>query len=142
MKARVKETGDIIEVQSLYSVTYSRLDCNGKIVEEYDEDELDFNFDKDPLDQKTIFSFNNEYKLAKHPPQKDGYYMTIRCGIGGIYTKIDKYQDGKWLTQIMDDSKVIAYSKEYIFENIVDKWIRQKLEKYRIKNESTNTRNE
>lgn len=41
MKARVKETGEIIEVKSLYSVTYSRLDCNGKIVEEYDEDELE-----------------------------------------------------------------------------------------------------
>lgn len=42
MKARVKETGEIIEVKSLYSVTYSILDCNGKIVEEYDEDELEF----------------------------------------------------------------------------------------------------
>ena len=42
MKARVIETGEIIEVQSLYPVTYSRLDCNGKIIEEYDEDELEF----------------------------------------------------------------------------------------------------
>jgi len=42
MKARVIETGEIIDVVSLYSVTYSRLDCNGKIVEEYDEDELEF----------------------------------------------------------------------------------------------------
>ena len=42
MKARVIETGEIIEVQSLYPITYSRLDCNGKIIEEYDEDELEF----------------------------------------------------------------------------------------------------
>lgn len=42
MKARVIETGEIIEVKSLYSPTYSRLDCNGKIIEEYDEDELEF----------------------------------------------------------------------------------------------------
>ena len=42
MKARVKETNEIIEVECLYSVIYSRLDCNGKIVEEYDEDELEF----------------------------------------------------------------------------------------------------
>lgn len=42
MKARVIETGEIIDVVSLYSVIYSRLDCNGKIVEEYDEDELEF----------------------------------------------------------------------------------------------------
>ena len=42
MKAKVIETGEIIEVKSLYSPTYSRLDCNGKIIEEYDEDELIF----------------------------------------------------------------------------------------------------
>ena len=42
MKARVIETGEIIEVKSLYSPTYSRLDCNGKIFEEYDADELEF----------------------------------------------------------------------------------------------------
>ena len=42
MKARVILTGEIIEVKSLYPVTYSRLDCNGKIIEEYDEDELEF----------------------------------------------------------------------------------------------------
>lgn len=41
MKAKVKETGEIITVQCLYPVTYSRLDCNGKIIEEYDEDELE-----------------------------------------------------------------------------------------------------
>ena len=41
MKARIKETGEIIEVQCLYSVTYSRLDANHKIIEEYDEDELE-----------------------------------------------------------------------------------------------------
>ena len=42
MKERVIETGEIIDVVSLYSVIYSRLDCNGKIFEEYDEDELEF----------------------------------------------------------------------------------------------------
>lgn len=42
MKAKVIETGEIIEVKSLYSPVYSRLDCNGKIIEEYDEDELEF----------------------------------------------------------------------------------------------------
>lgn len=42
MKAKVIETGEIIEVKSLYSPIYSRLDCNGKIIEEYNEDELEF----------------------------------------------------------------------------------------------------
>ena len=42
MKARVIETGEIIEVKSLYTPVWSRLDCNGKICEEYYEDELEF----------------------------------------------------------------------------------------------------
>ena len=42
MKARVIETGEIIEVKALYPFFYLRLDCNGKIIEEYDEDGLEF----------------------------------------------------------------------------------------------------
>ena len=38
MKARVIETGEIIDVKCLCPITYSRLDYNGKIIEEYDEE--------------------------------------------------------------------------------------------------------
>lgn len=130
MKAKVKETGEIIEVMPLYSVTYSRLDCNGKIIEEYDEDELDFDFNKDPLDNKIIYKFNGEYKLAKYHPKKDGYYMTIRCGLSGIYTCLNEWKDDKWQLEVTDDSNTIAYSKERISKEIVNKWIKKKLEKY------------
>ena len=41
MKAKVIETGEIIDVKFLRPVIYSRLDCNGKIIEEYNEDELE-----------------------------------------------------------------------------------------------------
>ena len=41
MKAKVIETGEIIDVVNLYPITYSRLDGNHKIFEEYDEDELE-----------------------------------------------------------------------------------------------------
>lgn len=41
MKARVIETGEIIDVHCLYSTIYTRLDCNGKIAEEFDEDEIE-----------------------------------------------------------------------------------------------------
>ena len=41
MKAKVIETGEIIDVKCLYPIIYSRLDCNGKIIEEYDEDEIE-----------------------------------------------------------------------------------------------------
>ena len=42
MKAKVIETGKIINVKCLYPVIYSRLDHNSKIIKEYDENELEF----------------------------------------------------------------------------------------------------
>ena len=41
MKAKVIETGEIIDVKILRPIIYSRL-SGGKIIEEYDEDELEF----------------------------------------------------------------------------------------------------
>ena len=131
MKAKVKETGEIIDVKCLCSITYSRLDCNGKIIEEYDEDELDFDFDKDPLDTKTIYNFNGKYKLTKYPPKENGFYMTIRCGLQGIYTCLNEWKDNKWQVEAADDSVTIAYSKERISKYAVTEWTKKKLEKYR-----------
>ena len=122
MKAKVKETGEIIEVKCLYPITYSRLDCNEKIIEEYDEDELDFDFDKDPLDDKTIYKFNGKYMLAKYPPKEDGWYMTIRCGLPGIYTCLNEWKDNKWQVEATDASDTIAYSKERIPKETVNAW--------------------
>lgn len=42
MKAKVRETGEEIEVYQLWNAPFCRLDCNGKISEEYDIDELEF----------------------------------------------------------------------------------------------------
>ena len=100
MKAKVKETGEIIDVKCLCSIAYSRLDYNGKIIEEYDEEELDFDFDKDPLDVKTIYEFNGEYKLAKYPPKENGFYMTIRCGLQGICICLNEWKDNKLMIQL------------------------------------------
>lgn len=41
MKARVIETGEIVEVKRLYPTVYSRLDKNNKIAEEYYDDEIE-----------------------------------------------------------------------------------------------------
>ena len=41
MKARVIETGEIIEVTRLYPTIYSRLDVNHRIIEEYNDDEIE-----------------------------------------------------------------------------------------------------
>ena len=66
---------------------------------------------------KQIFEFNpeeNNFKPAHYPPQEEGMYITIRCGLPGIYQTLDQYKDGKWQLGVLDGSKVIAYSKNKI----------------------------
>ena len=41
MKARVIETGEIIDVKRLYPTIYSRLDENNRIADEYYDDEIE-----------------------------------------------------------------------------------------------------
>lgn len=132
MKAKVIETGEIIDVQCLYPVTYSRLDCNGKIIEEYDEDELEFPKEKaTKIVKKHIFDFNDEWKLAKYSPTFEGYYMTIRCGLSGIYTCLDEWKDNRWQVGVLDDSDVIAYTKEQVTKEAVKEWCDNLMKKYK-----------
>jgi hypothetical protein len=69
MKARVIETGEIIEVKSLYSPIYSRLDCNGKIIEEYDEDELEFPTSPKMVSLDKICEWVKEHINEYHNPK-------------------------------------------------------------------------
>ncbi len=39
----------------------------------------------------------------------DGEYVTIRCGLSGIYTIINSMRDNKWLAEVADGSTTIAY---------------------------------
>lgn len=66
---------------------------------------------------KRIFEFSHEknnFKPANYTPQEDGYYVTIRCGLTGIYQTLDRYENGDWQLRVLDGSKVIAYSKNTI----------------------------
>jgi hypothetical protein len=83
------------------------------------------------LETEHIFDFNGDYKLAKYPPKEDGYYITIKCGLGGIYTCLNEWKNGEWMVLTTDDSDVIAYSKEQVSEEDVKNWVNAKLEKYR-----------
>lgn len=64
--------------------------------------------------RKDIFKFHGEFKLAKYPPTEEGNYITIRCGLSGIYQGLNQWKDGKWQMQILDASDIIAYSKEKV----------------------------
>jgi hypothetical protein len=85
------------------------------------------------LETEHIFDFDGHYKLAKYPPKEDGYYMTIKCGLGGIYTTLNEWKNGEWMVFAADDSGVIAYSKEQVSKEDVEEWVDAKLEKYRNK---------
>lgn len=54
------------------------------------------------------------FKPMTYPPKEDGAYLTIRCGLGGIYTHIDEWKNGKWHLGVLDASTVVAYSRDTI----------------------------
>ena len=85
------------------------------------------------LEKENIFDFNDNYKLAKYPPKEEGYYITVKCSLGGIYTSLNEWTQGKWMTLSTDDSDVIAYSREQVSKEDVKEWLNNKLEKYRNK---------
>lgn len=75
------------------------------------------------ITHERIFDFDHNYIPGHHKPKTPGYYMTIRCGLGGIYTNLYEWKDDKWQVGILDDSKVIAFSREQITKEQVQKWL-------------------
>ena len=75
-----------------------------------------------------ILEFDHDYKPANHPPKEEGFYMTIRCGLGGIYYRFDEWREGNWQVGILDASYVIAYSRETIAREVVNECARKKLD--------------
>lgn len=63
--------------------------------------------------EKKIYDFDGFYYLSEYrTPEKEGFYLTIRCGLGGIYSHVNEWKNGKWQACAADASKVIAFSKE------------------------------
>ena len=80
--------------------------------------------------ERNIMSFHDDYAPANYTtPKANGYYMTIRCGLSGIYTALNEWKDGKWMAEALDASTTIAYSKEPIPKEQVNRWCRNKLKK-------------
>ncbi len=65
---------------------------------------------------KRIFDFNeqNNFKPAHYPVKEDGLYVTIRCGLSGIYQTLDRFENGDWQLRVLDGSRIIAYSKDKV----------------------------
>lgn len=76
--------------------------------------------------KKEIFHFNRGDFLPYKPgtPKLDkGIYLTIRCGLSGIYMMANQWNEelGDWDIRVLDDSKTIAYRPERLkdIEDIV-----------------------
>lgn len=80
--------------------------------------------------RRVIFDFSNtEFKpFRKNTNLNNGFYLTIRCGLTGIYTVVNEWKNGMWYLEILDGSTTIAYSNE-------------KLNLSFIKNETENSNN-
>lgn len=48
----------------------------------------------------------------------DGDYVTIRCGLSGIYTIINSMRDNMWLAEVADGSTTIAYRELTVEEKL------------------------
>lgn len=68
--------------------------------------------------EKTFFNFHGDYYLfggrdfkpyRENVKVENGLYITIRCGLTGIYTMLNEMKDGKWIKGVLDDSTIIAF---------------------------------
>lgn len=48
--------------------------------------------------------------------KEDCNYLTIRCGLTGIYTCINTWFHGKWMAECLDGSRTIAYRELHDYE--------------------------
>ena len=64
---------------------------------------------------KVIMEFHDtNFIPATNNPKEKGSYLTLRCGLGGIYQMINEWNGEKWMTGALDGSYTIAYSKNKI----------------------------
>ena len=85
--------------------------------------------------ETTLCNFSNDPYLfggRRFKPYHDGMrvangmYITIRCGLTGIYTMLNDMKDGKWLTGVLDGSTTIAFAsltkkEKEEYDNIISK---------------------
>lgn len=72
-----------------------------------------------------IFEFNHDDKnfkcfRGKIQPSEDGLYLTIRCGLPGIYTVLNEWKDNRWQMECADGSTTIAFDPTPIVLNSME----------------------
>lgn len=66
---------------------------------------------KDSSDEKVFAIFKGFKPWRNGLDLDDGDYLTMRCGLTGIYTCVNTLKSGKWMAECLDGSATIAYRK-------------------------------
>ena len=99
------------------------LDPANKISDNMLLDELEKNYAKNRKElEKQIFMFDRDAQEfdyvpsmdGRRTPEKEGMYLTIRCGLTGIYTAVNMWKDNKWQMCVLDGSSTIAFSRHSV----------------------------
>jgi hypothetical protein len=74
----------------------------------------------DELDsyKRTILDFKRDdgydFVPGHYPPTEEGMYVTLRCGLTGIYQMLNEWKNGQWAIEVTDGSTTIAYSRKTV----------------------------
>ena len=68
-----------------------------------------------------IINFCQE-RLTRRNPNEDGIYLTVRCGLTGVYKMINVWQDNKWQIEVLDDSITLARSEKPLTDDEIVYW--------------------
>lgn len=78
-------------------------------IESYDKNIMKFNRNDENLD----------FIPATCEPSEEGCYVTIRCGLSGIYQMLNEWKKGEWAIGVTDGSTTIAYRRnKVILKNV------------------------
>lgn len=75
--------------------------------------------------ERNIFKFdhaeNNFIPYSnKVKPKENGLYLTIRCGLSGIYTVLNEWKDDNWQMAIADGSTTVAFDPTPVVLNSME----------------------
>lgn len=73
------------------------------------------------MKREEIINFCQE-RLTRRNPNEDGIYLTVRCGLTGVYKMINIWQDNKWQMETLDASITLARSEKPLTENEIVYW--------------------
>lgn len=84
---------------------------------QFDNKIVDFNESAwDGNIEHTFYKGFKPFRKGRTELNEDCDYITIRCGLPGIYTVLNRWKDGEWMAECLDGSETIAYRELQPYE--------------------------